>query len=135
MKKKNTHVPLKAKNPPKTISKSIVNKLGMLIVFIMPVALFISYSMRVNFFSIAKIISIFVLIISIAAYLKDEVMYPRSKKLHHANTAGNKKVEVSKKHNSKFSFSLKNGSIQVVLSILIIIVCTYLGQVIYTAIG
>ena len=135
MKKNNVVRTLNTKKIQQTIPKSIINKLLLLIGFIIPVALFISYSMNVNFFSITKIISIFVLIISIAAYLKDEVMYPRFKVIHHGNTVGIKKNTANKKHNTKFSFSLNKGTVQVVLSMIIIIICTYLGQVIYKQIG
>ncbi len=135
MKKKNAQRPLNTKERPKTIPKSIVNKLGMLIGFIVPIAFFISYSMNVSFFSITKIISVIVLIISIAAYLKGEIIYSSSKTVHQGKAIGNKNTSVNKKHSSKFSISLSKGTVQVVLSILIIIVCTYLGQVIYTAIG
>ena len=107
----------------------------MLLGVIIPIAALIAYSMNINFFSITRILSVFVLIISIAAYLKDEVIYSHPKVVHHDNTLGNKKTVVHKKYNTNFSFSLKKGTVQVVLSILIIILCTYLGQVIYKAIG
>lgn len=134
MKKKKSLRTINTKIRRKTIPKSILNKLGMLIGFIVPIALFIAYSMDRNFFSITEIISVFVLIICIAAYLKDEVIYPRYKVVHHGNKVGIKKTTVDQKHNSKFSFSLNKGTVQMVLSILIIIICTFLGQVIYSTI-
>jgi p-aminobenzoyl-glutamate transporter AbgT len=107
----------------------------MLIGFILPIALFISYSMDVNFSSVTKIISVFLLIICIVAYLKDEVIYPRFKVVHRGDKVGIKKNTVSQTHKTKFSFSLSKGTVQMVLSILIIIICTYLGEFIYNAIG
>ena len=135
MKKNNTGRSLNAKNQRNTIPKSIINKLGLLIGFIVPIALFISYSMDVNLFSITKIISVFVLIICIAAYLKDEVIYPRFKVVQRGDKVGIKKNAVSQTHKTKFSFSLNKGTVQMVLSIILIIICTYLGEVIYKAIG
>ncbi|MGH4119246.1 hypothetical protein [Clostridium sp.] len=135
MKKKNSPRVINTKNQRKTIPRFIINKLGMLVGLILPIALFIAYSMDVNFFYITEIISIFVLIICIAAYLKDEVIYPRFKVVHRGNKVGIKKTAVDQKHNTKFSFSLKKGTVQMVLSILIIIICTFLGQLIYRAIG
>lgn len=135
MKKNNTGRSLNAKNQRNTIPKSIINKLGLLIGFIVPIALFISYSMDVNLFSITKIISVFVLIICIAAYLKDEVIYPRFKVVHRGDKVGIKKNAVSQTHKTKFSFSLNKGTVQMVLAIILIIICTYLGEVIYKAIG
>ena len=89
MKKKSTYRPLNTKahgkSKPKSISKSIGSKLAMLLGVIIPIAMLIAYSMNMNFFSIARILSIFVLIISIAAYLKDEVIYPNPKAIQHDN--------------------------------------------------
>jgi hypothetical protein len=135
MKKKNSYKPLKTKIPAKTIPKSIGMKLGLLLGVITPIALIISYSMNLNFFSITRIISIFILIISIIAYVKGELIYSHPEAVHHGNTVGNKKTVVHKKYNTNFSFSLKKGTVQVVLATLIVILCTYLGQVIYKVIG
>lgn len=135
MKKKNSYRHQNTKIPAKTIPKSIAIKLGILLGIITPITVMIAYPMNENFFSIARIISIFVLIISIGAYVKDEVIYSHPKVAHHGNTVGNKKNVVHKKYNTNFSFSLNKGTVQVALSILIIILCTYLGQVIYKAIG
>lgn len=123
------------KSKPKSIPKLIGGKLGMLLGVIIPIAALIGYSMNMNFFSIARILSVFVLIISIAAYLKGEIIYPNPKAVQHDNTLTTKKIAVSKKENKSFSFSLNNGTLQVVISMLIIILCTYLGQVIYKAMG
>ncbi|MFT5873675.1 MAG: hypothetical protein ACI8WT_002622 [Clostridium sp.] len=135
MKKKNTHKPQITKVHSKTVPKSIVNKLGILLGVIIPIAIFIAYAMKINFFFITRILAMFVLIISIAAYFKDQVFYVHPEVVHHANKMGSKKILVTKENNSKVSFSLNNGTIQVVFSIMIIIACTYLGQVIYQAIG
>jgi p-aminobenzoyl-glutamate transporter AbgT len=135
MKKKSMSRPQSTKNRRRNIPKSIINKVGMLIGFIVPITLFISYSMDVNFFSVTKIISVFLLIICIAAYLKDEVIYPRFKVVHRGDKVGIKKNAASQTHKTKFSFSLSKGTVQMVLSILIIIICTYLGEVIYKAFG
>jgi hypothetical protein len=135
MKKKNSYKPLKAKIPAKTIPKSIGIKLGLLLCVIIPIALIIAGSMNMNFFSITRIISIFVLIISIIAYIKGELIYSHPEVAHHGNAVGNKKTVVHKKYNTNFSFSLNKGTVQVVLSTLIVILCTYLGQVIYRAMG
>ncbi|MCJ7688392.1 MAG: hypothetical protein MUO60_03615 [Clostridiaceae bacterium] len=135
MKKKNSHRAFNAKNPRKTASKSIINKLSMLIGLILPIALFIAYSMNENLFSVIEIISVFILIICIAAYFKDEVIYPRFKVVNRGNKVGIKKTAATQNHRAKFSFSLNKGTVQMVLSILIIIVCTFLGQVIYKAMG
>jgi hypothetical protein len=134
MKKKNSPRVLNTKKRRKTIPKSIINKLGMLIGLILPVALFIAYSMNENFFSVVEIISIFVLIICIAAYFKDEVIYPRFKVVHRGDKVGIKKTAATQNHRAKFSFSLNKGTVQMVLSILLIIACTFLGQVIYNSI-
>ncbi|WP_291637414.1 hypothetical protein [Clostridium sp.] len=135
MKKKNTHMPQNTKVHSKSIPKSIVNKLGMLLGVIIPIAVFIAYAMRIDFFFITRILALFILIISIAAYFKDQIFYVHPEVVHHANKKGSKKILVTKENNSKVSFSLKNGTIQVVFSIVIIIACTYLGQVIYKAMG
>ncbi|MBU3215015.1 hypothetical protein LL033_08450 [Clostridium estertheticum] len=135
MKKENSYRPQKAKIHVKTIPELIVSKLVMLLCFIIPISIFIAYSMKLNFFSITRILSIFILIISIAAYLKSEIMYPHPKVLHKGETLGSKKNVVYKKHKINFSFSLKKGPLQVVLSMLIIILLTYLGQGIYRLIG
>lgn len=129
MKKKNEYRQKNTKVPKKSIAKSIGNKLAALLGVIIPIAALIAYSMDRNFFSITIIISIFILIISIAAYVKGEVLYPHPKVVHHVNTPINKNV-VHKKHNTNFSFSLNKGTVQVVLSIMIIIVCALIGQVI-----
>ena len=132
MKSKNTYKSVstkdKAKFKTKSIPKSIGNKLLMLLGLIIPIAALIGYSMNINFFSIARILSIFLLIISIAAYLKDEIIYPQSNAVHHDNRLNNKSK-------LKFSFLARKGTFQVVLSMLIIILFTYLGQVIYKVIG
>ncbi len=125
MKKKNSYKTLNKINHPKTIPKLIGSKLGMLLGGIIPIAMLIAYSMNENFFSITRILSIFVLIISIAAYLKGEIIYSHPKVVHRGNT-------VIKKKNF---FSLNKGTVQVVLSILFIILLTYLGQIIYKVIG
>ncbi|MBW9152536.1 hypothetical protein [Clostridium estertheticum] len=135
MKKENSYRPQKAKIHVKTIPELIVSKLVMLLGCIIPISIFIAYTMKLNFFSITKILSIFILIISIAAYLKSEIMYPHPKVLHKSNTLGSKKNVVYKKHKINFSFSLKKGTLQVVLSMLIIILLTYLGQGVYRLIG
>ena len=135
MKKKNSYRPLNTKNPKKSVPKSIGSKLGMLLGVIIPVAALIAFSMNIDFFSIARILSIFVLIISIVAYIKGEVMYSHPNLVHNSNTVGNKKNIVHKKYNTDFSFSLNKGTVQVVLSMLIILLFTYLGQVIYKMIG
>lgn len=139
MKKTNTYksVNTKAqvKSQPKSIPKSIGSKLGMLLGVIIPIAALIGYSMNMNFFSIARILSAFVLIISVAAYLKDEVIYPNPKAVQHDNALTTKKLAVNKKPIKNSYFSIKKGTVQVIISILLIIICTYLGQVIYKAIG
>ena len=138
MKKKSSNKTLNKKNRvkaiQKSIPKSIIRKLGMLLGAIIPIAILISYSMNVNFFSITEFISIFVLIISIAAYLKDEIIYSHPKTIHNGNVAGNKKIVVSKKNKINLSFSLNKGTVQVVLSIVIILALTYLVQVIYNVV-
>jgi len=134
MKKTNSYRPLNTKIPTKSIPKSMGIKLGILLGVIIPIAALIAYPMNINFFSVTRIISIFVLIISIAAYIKGEVLYFQPEVTHHGSKVGNKKNVVHKKYNTKFSFSLNKETVQVVLSILIIILCTYLGQVIYKAI-
>ncbi len=125
MKKKSDYKSVNTNTPTTTIPRSMVNKLGMLLLVIIPITSLLAYAMEVNFFTIARIISAFILIISIIAYIKEEVIYD------HTNTVVNKKKIVNQKHKIKFSFSLKKGTVQVVLSTLIIILCTYLGQVIY----
>jgi len=125
MKKKNYYKTLNKKKHSKTVPKLIGSKLGMLLGVIVPISLIIAYSMNENFFSITRILSIFVLIISIAAYLKGEIIYSHPKVVHRGNTVVKKKD----------FFSLKKGTVQVVLSMLIIILLTYLGQVIYKVIG
>lgn len=136
MKKNNNYMSLNTKanvkSKRKSIAKSIGNKLLMLLSVIIPIAILIAYSMSMNFFSITRILSIFVLIISIAAYLKGEIFYPQPKAVHYGNVL-NKKVVAQKKQKRKFSFLLKKGTVQVVLSMLIILLCTYLAQVIYKA--
>ncbi|HEY5587319.1 MAG TPA: hypothetical protein VIK86_00025 [Candidatus Paceibacterota bacterium] len=138
MKKNNTYRSVNTKahvvSKPKSISKSVGSKLAMLLGVIIPVAMLISYSMNMNFFSIARILSIFVLVISIAAYLKGEVIYANPKSIQHDNSLTNKKNIEHKIIRKNSYFSLKKGTVQVVLSMLIIILCTYLGQVIYKAI-
>lgn len=135
MKKKSTYKSLstktKAKFKPKSIPKSIGSKLFMLLGLIIPIAALIGYSMSVSFFSIARILSLFVLIISIAAYLKDEIIYPNLKAIQHDNSLINKKKLGHKENRRNFSSLIKKGTVQVVLSILIIIAFTYLGQAIY----
>jgi hypothetical protein len=131
MKKKKSYRPKNTKVPKKTIPKSIGNKLAMLLGVISPVAALIAYSMDRNFFSITIIISIFILLISIAAYVKGEVVYSHPKVVHHGNTPVDKNSVVHKKYNTKFSFSLSKETVQVVLSIMVIIICACLGQVIY----
>jgi len=137
MKKKSTsksqNTKANVKSKPKSIPKLLGSKLVMLLGVIIPIAALIGYSMNMNFFSIARILSVFLLIISIAAYLKDEIIYPNPKAVQHNNTLTTKKIAVIKKDNKRFSLSIKNGTLQVVVSTLIIILCTYLGQVIYTA--
>lgn len=137
MKKKNSYETLKTKNHAKvrSIPKSILRKLLMLLGGIIPIAALIAYTMRVNFFSITEILSIFMLIISIAGYLKDEVIYSNPKATYHDDKLVSRKNVAHKKYNKNFYLSLKNGTLQVVLSMLIIILCTYLGQVIYKAIA
>ncbi|MBZ9685146.1 hypothetical protein G9F72_002100 [Clostridium estertheticum] len=130
-----THVKSQPMSIPKSIPKLIGSKLAMLLGIIIPIAALIGYSMNMNFFSIARILSAFVLIISIAAYLKEEVIYPNPKAVQHDNTLTTKKLLINKKPSKSFSFSLKKGTVQVVLSMIIIILCTYLGQVIYKSIG
>jgi hypothetical protein len=120
---------------PKSIPKSIGIKLAMLLGVIIPIAALIGYSMNMNFFTIARILSAFVLIISIAAYLKEEVIYPNPKAVQHDNSLTTKKLAISKNTSKSFPLSLKKGTVQVVLSMIIIILCTYLGQVIYKSIG
>ncbi len=131
-KSQNTKAHVKAK--PKSIPKSIGSKLAMLMGVIVPIAALIGYSMNMNFFSIARILSAFVLIISIAAYLKNEVIYPNPKAMQHDNSLTTKKIAVGKKNIKNSYFSLNKGTVQVVLSIIIIILCTYLGQAIYTTV-
>lgn len=135
MKKKNSYRPVQKKMAVKTIPRSICNKLAMLLGVIIPIAAVIAYSMDKNFFSIAIILSIFILIISIAAYVKGEVMYSYPKVVRHGSTLANKKSVVHKSYNTSFSLSLKKGTVQVVLCMLIVIVCTYLAQLIYKSIG
>ncbi|MBU3143060.1 hypothetical protein [Clostridium sp. CF012] len=139
MKKDNTYRPLNTKahvqTKSKSISKSIVSKLLMLLGIIIPIAALIGYAMNMNFFSIAIILSAFILIISIAAYLKEEVIYPNPKAVQHDNRLTTKKIAVVKKTSKNSPFSLKKGTVQVVLSMIIIIICTYIGQVIYKTIG
>jgi len=125
----------KPNSKPKSILKSTGSKLIMLLGTIIPIAALLAYSMNMNFFSIARILSAFVLIISIAAYLKEEVIYPNPKAVQHDNSLTTKKLAVNKKPSKNFSFPLKKGTFQVVLSMIIIIICTYLGQVIYKAMG
>ncbi|WP_298843060.1 hypothetical protein [Clostridium sp.] len=135
MKKKNSYKPKKTKIHVKTVPELIVSKLVMLLGCIIPISIFIAYSMKFNFFYITRILSIFILIISIAAYLKSEIMYPHPKVVHKGNALSSKKNIAYKKHKINFSFSLKKGTLQVVLSMLIIIVLTYLGQGVYKLIG
>ena len=139
MKKKSTNKSLNTnahvKPEPKSIPNLIGRKLGMLLGVIIPIAMLIAYSMNMNFFSIARILSIFVLVISIAAYLKGEVIYSNPKATQHNNTLVTKKNVEHKKNIKNSFFSLKKGTVQVVLSMLIIILCTYIGQVIYKAIA
>ena len=91
--------------------------------------------MKINFFSITRILSLFLPIISIAAYLKGEIMYPHPRVVYKGNAVGTKKNVDYKKHKINFSFSLKKGTLQVVLSMVIIILLTYLRQGIYKLIG
>ena len=135
MKKKNSYRPKKARVHVKTIAELIVSKLAMLLGCIIPISIFIAYAMKIDFFFITRILAIFILIISIAAYLKGEIMYPHHRLVHKGDLASSKKNIVYKKHIINFSFSLRNGTLQVVLSMLIIIVLTYLGQSIYKLIG
>ncbi|MBU3159277.1 hypothetical protein KPL37_05835 [Clostridium frigoris] len=135
MKKENSYRLQKTKIHVKTIPELIVSKLLMLLGCIIPISILIAYAMKLNFFSITRILSIFILIISIAAYLKSEIMYPHPKVVHKGDKVGSKKNIVYKKHKINFSFSLKKGTLQVVLSMLIIILITYLGQGIYKLIG
>ncbi|MCB2295902.1 hypothetical protein LGK95_20790 [Clostridium algoriphilum] len=125
MKNKKYYKTLNKKKNAKTIPKLIWSKLGMLLGVIIPIAMLIAYSMNENFFSIIRILSIFVLIISIAAYLKGEIIYSHPKVVHRGNIVENKKD----------SLSLNKGTVQVVLSILIIILLTYLVQIIYKVMG
>ena len=139
MKKKNSY-PKNTKIHSKTIPKLIVSKLAMLIGCIILIAILIAYSMQENFFYVTRILSVFILIISIAAYLKDEIIYSHPKVVHNNNNNNNNKVGSKKngvynKHKRNFSFSLRKGTLQVLLSILIIILFTYLGQGIYKIIG
>jgi len=115
----------------KSLPQSIASKLGVLLLVIVPIAMLIAYSMNENFFSVTIILSVFVLIISIAAYLKGEIIYYHPKATNHGNVLGNKKNVVHEIVNKKFSFSLRKGTVQVVLSMLVIILCAYVGQVIY----
>jgi K+-sensing histidine kinase KdpD len=131
MKKKKDYRPKSTKAPKKTIPRSIGNKLAALLGCIIPIAALIAYSMDRNFFSITIIISIFILIISIAAYVKGEVVYSHPKVVHNINTPINKNNLVHKKNHTNFSFSLNKGTVQVVFSIMVIIVCAFIGQVIY----
>ena len=135
MKKQNSYRPQKTKIHVKTILELTVSKLVMLLGCIVPISILIAYSMQVNFFSITRILSIFILIISIAAYLKGEIMYPHPKLVHKGNAVGSKKNVVYKKRKINFYFTLKKGTLQVVLSMLIIIILTYLGQGMYKVIG
>ena len=131
MKKGKSYKTLSKKNHVKTLPKLIGSKLVMLLGVIVPIAMLIAYSMNESFFSVTIILSIFVLIISIAAYLKGEIIYFHPKVIHHGNALGNKKNTANITYNRKFSFSLNKGTVQVVLSILIIILFACLGQVIY----
>jgi len=135
MKKKNSYRPLNKKIHAKSIPKLIGSKVAMLLGCLVPISIMIAYSMNINFFSITRILSSFILVISIAAYLKGEIIYSNSKVVHHGNVVGNKKIVVNKKHKTNFNFSLSKGTVQVVLSMLIILVLTYLGQGIYKVIG
>ena len=125
MKKKNSYKTLKKKKHVKTVPRLIGSKLGMLLGIIVPIAIILAYSMNQNFFSITRILSIFILIISMAAYLKEEIIYSHPKVVHRGNMVIKKKD----------FFSLNKGTVQVVLSILIIIVLTYLVQAVYKTIG
>jgi len=131
MKNGKSYKTLSKKNNVKTLPKLIGSKLGMLLGVIVPIAMLIAYSMNENFFSVTIILSIFVLIISIAAYLKGEIIYSHPEVVHYGNVLSNKKNVVSKTHKKKFSFSLKKGTVQVVLSILIIILFACLGRIMY----
>lgn len=135
MKNKNSYKTINTKIHAKTIPKLICSKLGMLLGFIIPIAILIAYSMNENFFSVTKILSIFILIISIAAYLKSEIIYSHPKVVHRSRVVDSKKNVIYIKHNARFSFSLNKGTVQIMLSILIIILFTYLGQIIYKIIG
>jgi hypothetical protein len=119
----------------KTLPKSIVNKLFMLLGVIIPISMFIAYSMKVNFFYVTIILSVFVLIISVAAYLKGEIIYYRPKVVHHGNVLGNKKNVITEASNKKFSLSLSNGTVQVMFSIIVIILIAGVGQAIYKVVG
>jgi len=135
MKKKNSYRAINKKVITKTVPQLIISKLCMLIGIILPLAVLLAYSMDVNFFFIIQSLSIFVLIISISAYLKGEIFYSHPSAAHHSNIVANKKTVIYKKHNKNFSFSLKNGTLQVVFSMLMIILITFLGQVIYRVMG
>jgi len=134
MKKKNSYSAINTKTKVKSIPKLICGKLGILLSIVIPIAILIAYSMNENFFLITRILLIFVLIISIAAYLKGEIIYSHPKQSHYNNVVGKNKTITHKKSNINFSFSLKNGTVQIILLILILLVLTYLVQVIYKVI-
>lgn len=131
MKNKKVNTQKVKKVPVKTIQKSIFNKSAVLLGVIVPVAALIAYSMDRNFFSVAIIISIFILLISIAAYVKEEVLYSDPKVINHGSKSVIKNSVVHKKYNNKFSLSLNKGTVQVLFSIIVIILVACLGQVIY----
>ncbi|MBU3112947.1 hypothetical protein [Clostridium lacusfryxellense] len=124
---KNKHV--------KSLPTLMVNKLLMLLGAIIPISMFVAYAMKENFFYVTIILSIFVLIISVAAYLKGEIIYYRPKVVHHGNVLKNKKNVINETSNKKFSLSLSNGTVQVMFSIIIIILMAGVGQAIYKVIG
>lgn len=123
---KNKHV--------KSLPTLMFNKLLMLLGVIIPISMFVAYAMKENFFYVTIILSVFVLIISVAAYLKGEIIYYRPKVVHHGNVLNNKNV-INETTNKKFSLSLSNGTVQVMISIIIIILMAGVGQAIYKVIG
>ena len=135
MKKGKSHKILSKNKHVKTLPELVINKLCMLMGVIIPIAMLIAYSMDENFFSVTMILSIFVLIISVAAYLKGEIIYYRPEVVHHGNVLGNKKNVTTETSNKKFSLSLSKGTVQVMLSIIIILLFAYVGQVVYKVVG
>lgn len=135
MKKKNSYRAKNTKTRAKSIPKLIGGKLVMLLSIIIPIAILIAYSMNLNFFSITRILLIFVLIISVAAYLKGEIIYSHPDKSHYSGKASKDKTITHKKSKINFSFSLKNGTLQVIIILLSLLVVSYLVQAVYKVIA